>query len=128
MSTVNIETNIRKNKIPAAALTLPVFLRHFDFISIGTFPVWNVADASITVGVGVLLLRQNRIYLANLNWMLGYFGMFFILVYGWDGLGFDRFFYDRDMVAGSPAWAPGARRSRCRPTAPAWPSSARAAA
>ncbi len=27
-----------------------------DFISIGTFPVWNVADASITVGVGVLLL------------------------------------------------------------------------
>ena len=36
-----------------------------------------------------------------------YFGMFFILVYGWDGLGYDRFFYDRDMVAGSPAWTPG---------------------
>lgn len=27
-----------------------------DFISVGTFPVWNVADASITIGVGVLLL------------------------------------------------------------------------
>jgi signal peptidase II len=27
-----------------------------DFVSVGTFPVWNVADASITVGVGVLLL------------------------------------------------------------------------
>jgi signal peptidase II len=27
-----------------------------DFISVGTFPVWNVADASITVGVCVLLL------------------------------------------------------------------------
>ena len=27
-----------------------------DFISVGRFPVWNVADASITVGVGVLLL------------------------------------------------------------------------
>lgn len=27
-----------------------------DFISVGTFPVFNVADASITVGVGVLLL------------------------------------------------------------------------
>lgn len=27
-----------------------------DFISMGSFPVWNVADASITVGVGVLLL------------------------------------------------------------------------
>jgi len=27
-----------------------------DFISIGNFPVFNVADSSITVGVGVLLL------------------------------------------------------------------------
>lgn len=27
-----------------------------DFISVGTFPVFNVADASISVGVGVLLL------------------------------------------------------------------------
>ncbi len=27
-----------------------------DFISVGNFPVFNIADASITVGVGVLLL------------------------------------------------------------------------
>ena len=27
-----------------------------DFISVGNFPVWNVADASITVGVGILIL------------------------------------------------------------------------
>ncbi|MDF2446379.1 MAG: hypothetical protein K0S46_1615 [Moraxellaceae bacterium] len=57
--------------------------------------------------MGALLLRRGQYYLANLNWMLGYFGMFFILVYGWDGLGYDRFFYDRDMLAGSPAWTPG---------------------
>lgn len=37
-----------------------------DFISVGSFPVFNVADSSITVGVGVLLLgawvkeRQER--------------------------------------------------------------------
>lgn len=27
-----------------------------DFISVGTFPVWNVADASISVGVAVLIV------------------------------------------------------------------------
>lgn len=27
-----------------------------DFVSVGTFPVFNVADASITVGVGILLI------------------------------------------------------------------------
>ena len=27
-----------------------------DFISVGTFPVWNIADACITVGVIILLL------------------------------------------------------------------------
>ncbi|MBE0684892.1 MAG: signal peptidase II [Anaerolineaceae bacterium] len=27
-----------------------------DFISVGNFPVWNIADASITVGVVVLIL------------------------------------------------------------------------
>jgi signal peptidase II len=27
-----------------------------DFISMGTFPVWNIADASITVGVAILLI------------------------------------------------------------------------
>jgi hypothetical protein len=77
-----------------------------EFLILG-FGLTNITQGILGFWVGVLLLRQNRIYLANLNWMLGYFGMFFILVYGWDGLGFDRFFYDRDMVAGSPAWTPG---------------------
>lgn len=27
-----------------------------DFVSVGTFPVFNVADASVTVGVGIMLL------------------------------------------------------------------------
>jgi signal peptidase II len=27
-----------------------------DFISVGTFPVFNIADSSISVGVGVLIL------------------------------------------------------------------------
>lgn len=27
-----------------------------DFVSVGNFPVWNVADASITIGVAILIL------------------------------------------------------------------------
>lgn len=33
-----------------------IFGKVTDFISVGTFPVWNIADASITVGVAVLLI------------------------------------------------------------------------
>lgn len=31
-----------------------------DYISIGTFPIFNVADSCITIGVGVLLLEAYR--------------------------------------------------------------------
>jgi len=72
------------------------------------FGITNVTQGVLGFWVGSKLVAAGRYFLANLNWMLGYFGMFFILVYGWDGLGYDRFFYDRDMLAGSPAWTPGA--------------------
>jgi hypothetical protein len=71
------------------------------------FGITNVTQGILGFWIGLQLIRRGRWYLANLNWIFGYFGMFFILVYGWDGLGFDRFFYDRDMLAGSPAWTPG---------------------
>ena len=77
-----------------------------EFLVLG-FGITNVTQGILGFWTGYLLLRSGKYYLANLNWMLGYFGMFFILVYGWDGLGYDRFFYDRGMIAGSPAWMPG---------------------
>ena len=72
------------------------------------FGITNVTQGILGFWTGLQLVRRGHWYLANLNWLAGYFGMFFILVYGWDGLGFDRFLYDRDMLAGSPAWTPGA--------------------
>ena len=72
------------------------------------FGITNITQGVLGFWVGLKLIQRDHYYLANLNWLLGYFGMFFILVYGWDGLGYDRFFYDRDMLPGSPAWAPGA--------------------
>jgi hypothetical protein len=38
------------------------------------------------------LLRRGKDYLAFMQPMLGYFGMFLILVHGWDGRGYQRFF------------------------------------
>ena len=83
--------------------------------SFAAIPVWLVLAFGITnVTQGILgfyvsarLLAAGRPYAAHINWMLGYFGMFFILLYGWDGLGYDRFLYDRDMFGGV-AWTPGA--------------------
>jgi len=72
------------------------------------FGVTNVTQGMLGFAVGLWLMRRQQVWGAQLNWMFGYFGMFFILIYGWDGLGYDRFFYDRDMLPGSPAWTAGA--------------------
>jgi len=85
----------------------PDFLSMPPFLVLG-FGITNVTQGMLGFAVGFWLLRGGREYLAQWNWLLGYYGMFFILLYGWDGLGYDRFLYDRDMLPGSPAWAPGA--------------------
>ena len=71
------------------------------------FGITNVTQGILGFWIGLLLVARGREHLAQLNWLFGYFGMFFILLYGWDGLGYDRFLYDRDMLPGSPAWTPG---------------------
>lgn len=73
-----------------------------------SFGLTNITQGILGFWVGLKLLQKNREYLAHLNWLLGYYGMFVILLYGWDGLGYDRFLYDRDLIAGSAAWFPGA--------------------
>lgn len=84
-----------------------------DFISMSewivlAFGITNVTQGILGFWVGIKLMEKGKYLAANYNWMIGYLGLFFILVYGWDGLGYDRFFYDRDMLEGSPAWIPGA--------------------
>ncbi len=76
------------------------------WLTIG-FGITNITQGILGFWITSLLLKRQRYYAAHLNWLFGYLGMFFILVYGWDGLGYDRFFYDRDMFGGM-AWTPGA--------------------
>jgi hypothetical protein len=71
------------------------------------FGLTNITQGIVGFWAASRLLRAGRRYAAELHWLAGYFGMFFILLYGWDGRGFDRFLYDRDMFGGA-AWTPGA--------------------
>jgi hypothetical protein len=76
-----------------------------------TLPAWLVAlFAATNVSQGVLgycvasrLIAAGRVYAAFLQAGIGYAGMFFILVHGWDGRGYQRFFSaDRETFASWP--------------------------
>lgn len=70
------------------------------------FGITNVTQGILGFAAGRWLMARGKPHLAHLNWLAGYIGMFFILLYGWDGLGYDRFLYDRDMFGGV-AWSAG---------------------
>jgi len=56
------------------------------------FSITNVSQGILGFWWASKLIRQNRWFQANLLWLAGYFIMFFILVHGWDGTGYRRFF------------------------------------
>ncbi|KPA18857.1 conserved hypothetical protein, membrane [Candidatus Magnetomorum sp. HK-1] len=80
----------------------------------GDLPAWLVTIFSITnITQGILgfwvsyqCIKAGRYYLAHLQWFLAYFCMFFVLVHGWDGLGWQRFLYD-PTVLNNQLWEPG---------------------
>ena len=76
-----------------------------------SLPAWLVTAFAFTnVSQGVLgywvtqrLIRAGRRYLASLQMWIAYFGMFFVLVHGWDGRGYQRFFSaDREVFESWP--------------------------
>jgi hypothetical protein len=82
-----------------------------------SFGITNITQGILGFWIGQRLMVKGNYLWANINWILGYYGMFFILLYGWDGLGYDRFLYDRDMLPGSPAWTAGASGAQLAPFA-----------
>jgi hypothetical protein len=71
--------------------TLPAWL-------VTIFAVTNVTQGILGYWVARKLILIGKTYLATLQILLGYFLMFFILVHGWDGTGYMRFFsYDRGL-------------------------------
>ncbi len=71
------------------------------------FSITNVLDGIIAYYICHRFIKKGNYYYAGLQVILGYFIMFFILAHGWDGQGFDRFFYDR-AANNDVAWTAGA--------------------
>jgi hypothetical protein len=69
----------------AGGSTMPAWL-------IVSFAITNVTQAVLGFWVTERLIVHGHQYLAALQAFIGYFGMFFILIVGWDGTGWHRFF------------------------------------
>ena len=59
---------------------------------VAAFAATNVTQGALGFAVVYLLVARNRLWAAWLHWFFAYFAMFFILVHGWDGRGYQRFF------------------------------------
>lgn len=91
----------------------------WETMHLGTrdMPHWLVAlFAATNVTQGILgfyvtrrLLAAGKAYAAYLQWVLGYFLMFFILVHGWDGSGYLRFFSPTSADLPTWTWATAGR-------------------
>jgi hypothetical protein len=61
--------------------------------------------AVIGFWVAAKLIKSGRDYSAHLQWLLGYFAFFFVLIHGWDGTGWQRFTWDTTVTG--VAWEEG---------------------
>lgn len=59
---------------------------------VALFGVTNITQGLLGFVLARFLAARGHAYAAYLQWVGGYFGMFFILVHGWDGTGYQRFF------------------------------------
>jgi len=57
------------------------------------FCVTNITQGILGYWVAYKLVQRGHLTWAHMQWILGYLCMFFILVHGWDGTGWKRFFY-----------------------------------
>lgn len=89
--------------------TMQVWNAHSDIpaLLVVIFAVTNVTDGILAYYICHKCIKKGNYLGAGMQVLIGYFIMFFILSHGWDGTGFSRFFYDRDMYPGSPAWEVG---------------------
>ena len=59
---------------------------------VALFGITNITQGLLGFVIARALAARGHAYFGYLQWVGGYFGMFFILVHGWDGSGYQRFF------------------------------------
>jgi hypothetical protein len=62
------------------------------------FAITNVTQGVLGYWVTNKLIQLGKIHAAGLQFIIGHFCMFFILLYGWDSTGWERFLYDASMT------------------------------
>ncbi|MBE2252605.1 MAG: hypothetical protein IAE78_23940 [Myxococcus sp.] len=72
--------------------TMHVGTRELPGWLVALFGITNITQGLLGFVVARWLSSRGRAFSALLHWLGGYFGMFFILVHGWDGSGYQRFF------------------------------------
>jgi hypothetical protein len=88
--------------------TMHVGTRDLPGWLVAAFTMTNATQGMLGFAVAAALLRRQHPYAAYMQWVLGYFGMLFILVHGWDGTGYMRFLSstraDFDTWTWATAW------------------------
>lgn len=85
--------------------TMHVLDRNMSPLLVILFAITNVTQGMLGFWAVYALARSGKKYLAYLQFFAGYFFMFFILVHGWDGTGYQRFFSatKEDFLAWQPS-------------------------
>lgn len=70
------------------------------------FVITNITQGILGYWVAYKFIQKGKIKYAWLQVIIGYLIMLFILIYGWDGTGWQRFLYDASMHGGA-LWRTG---------------------
>lgn len=90
--------------------TMHVGTRDIPGWLVAAFTMTNFTQGVLGYIVAAALLRRRQAFAAYLQWILGYFGMLFVLVHGWDGTGYRRFFSStREDFLNNWTWATAGR-------------------
>ncbi len=80
--------------------TMQVFWTHVE-IPLWFLLLWfvtNVTNAILAYAICWYFIKKGQDYKAHIQWIIGYFIFFFVLIYGWDGTGWQRFTWDATLM------------------------------